>query len=114
MRKQVTKRIVLITTCLVFALVLSGTVAAEDTTLVGDSGGAAELSETQNQKYLEQQNSSSENESQTMKDPQVLIIHSSESTRMTNDAAHHIMDLINPTQLGYKPNDKSTWLVNSI
>ena len=111
MRKQVTKRVILITTCLVFALVLSGTVAAEDTTLVGDSGGAAELSETQNQKYLEQQNSSSENESQTMKDPQVLIIHSSESTRMTNDAAHHIMDLINPTQLGYKPNDKSTWLV---
>ncbi len=44
-------------------------------------------------------------------DPRVLIIHSSSSTKMTNDAAHNIMNLINPTQPGYDPDDSSTWLV---
>ncbi|PKM83159.1 MAG: hypothetical protein CVU88_03000 [Firmicutes bacterium HGW-Firmicutes-13] len=41
-----------------------------------------------------------------------LIIHSSTSTKMTNDAAHNIMNLINPTIDGYNPDDPSTWPVN--
>ncbi len=52
-------------------------------------------------------------------DPRVLIIHSSTSTKMTNDAAHNIMSEINPTLEAqqatgkvYDPNDPSTWLVS--
>ncbi|MEW6189699.1 MAG: cobaltochelatase subunit CobN [Actinomycetota bacterium] len=56
---------------------------------------------------------SSEDEPETnLVDPRVLIIHSSTSTKMTNDAAQNIMRLINPTQLGYKADDPSTWLVH--
>ncbi len=42
----------------------------------------------------------------------VLVIHSSTSSKMTNDAAHNIMNIINPTQAGYNRNDPSTWLVS--
>lgn len=52
-------------------------------------------------------------------DPRFLIIHSSTSSKMTNDAAHEIMNLINPTPeaqqatgKSYDPNDPSTWLVS--
>jgi len=41
-----------------------------------------------------------------------LIIHSSASTKMTNDAAHNIMNLINPTISTYSQDDSSTWPVS--
>lgn len=44
-------------------------------------------------------------------DPKILIIHSSTSSKMTNEAAKEIMGLINPGQPGYNLNDKNTWLV---
>lgn len=50
------------------------------------------------------------NSSNGLVDPKVLIIHSSTSSKMTNEAAKKIMDLINPSQPGYDPNDKNTWL----
>ena len=120
MRKQV----ILLVTTFVFAMALCGAVAAEDKDIEGDYGvlsfnqsslGQTNSSNQYPDSNCDTNNSNIQTNNQTnsqngLVDPQILIIHSSTSSKMTNDAAHNIMNLINPTQLGYNPNNKSTWL----
>lgn len=123
MRKQV----ILLVTTFVFAIILCGTVAAENTDTKGDYGDISvnqsssgqTNSSKQNSEFLDNSvksntpNTQTNNQSSSQKglvDPRILIIHSSTSSKMTNDAAHNIMKLINPTQPGYKSNNPSTWL----
>ncbi|WBF08711.1 cobaltochelatase subunit CobN [Methanothermobacter thermautotrophicus] len=51
------------------------------------------------------------NNTDQIKDPVVLVIHSSTSSKMTNDAAKKVMGIINPSQTGYNPQNSSTWAV---
>ncbi|MEW6010629.1 MAG: cobaltochelatase subunit CobN [Euryarchaeota archaeon] len=101
-------------TTFVFSLLLCGAVFAEENTLEGDPGGTEidnfSQSADELEEYDDPQMQSAESSGELV-DPKVLIIHSSTSTKMTNDAARQIMDLINPTQQGYNPQDPSTWLV---
>ncbi len=124
MRRQV----ILLIMTFVFALLLCGSVSAENTTTGGETGGTIDqITETVGSSQEKTSDSSdqgtedykahsssyeAQNDSGGLVDPKVLVIHSSTSTKMTNDAARQIMDLINPSQPGYDPNNPETWLVS--
>jgi cobaltochelatase CobN len=119
MRKQV----ILLVTTFVFALMLCGSVAAENTT-INDFEENTNLTATidslnshNNQPNIESVNTNSSNSSvqigqSGLVDPKVLIIHSTTSTLMADVAAKNVMSTINPSQSGYNPDDPSTWLVH--
>ncbi|NYB52136.1 MAG: cobaltochelatase subunit CobN [Methanobacteriaceae archaeon] len=82
MRKQATHKMILVTACLVFALSLASTVAAEETT-EGDPGG----------NYLNSADTQSSNS--TLVDPQILVIGSSTAVKSYNEVAKTLMNETN-------------------
>lgn len=89
MRKQLLTLIAVL-----FMVIFCQTVAAADNSTAGGDSGNLTVNSTQE-----------------IRDPVVLVIHSSTSSKMTNDAAKKVMDLINPSQPGYNPQNRSTWTV---
>lgn len=92
------KQVIFLLATFIFIISVCGAVSAADT----EQGGI-------NDTYT--YNDTQQSSNTTLKDPKVLIIHSSTSSKMTNEAAKTIMELVNPSQPGYNANDKNTWLV---